>query len=221
MNPRIYKSYLIVFKMRIVKLNETAMRVVNELRNMKSNEAGKLIQPELLQIEEVPDWQEKNLFLACEVFADLLRDFVRYCRDSGKNPCLIIFTKNIDVAFLKDIIGAGVSRDSILFVGARNLSAKEMEFLAENKIRNISLNLFLINIEEATDFIMEFASGKELFLTFDISILEQIEFGGLTSRQAIYCLGRMSMMKNLKGVLLSGIDEKISSLAARLLAELL
>jgi arginase family enzyme len=82
---------------------------------------------------------------------------------------------------------------------------------------------------------MEFASGKELYVSFDIDIVDPAfapstgyrEIGGLTSRQAIYIISRLSMIKNLKAfdiVEVNSEEDKTGltvKLAAKLLAELL
>ena len=82
---------------------------------------------------------------------------------------------------------------------------------------------------------MEFASGKNAYVSFDIDVIDpafalstgHLEPGGLTSRQAIYIISRISKMKNLKCVDIVEVDSENDKegltvkLAAKLLAELL
>ena len=62
------------------------------------------------------------------------------------------------------------------------------------------------NIDDTCDTIMEFSSGKELYVSIDASIVDfafapatvHSEIGGLTSRQIIYLISRINKIRNLK-----------------------
>ena len=88
-----------------------------------------------------------------------------------------------------------------------------------------------------TDVIMEFASGKSLYVSLDIDVTDPAfapatnhpEPAGLTSRQLIYIMQRIAMMKNLKAVDIVEIDSEkdkkhdgmTTKLGARILAEMI
>jgi agmatinase len=85
------------------------------------------------------------------------------------------------------------------------------------------------------DVIMEFANGKELYVSLDIDVVDPVfapatgypEAGGLTSREIIYIMQRINMMKNLRAVDIVEINEKNDAsqvtvkLGAKILAELI
>lgn len=202
--------------MRIVRISDDYGGILSELGKIKSNSRGKMISSELIPIEDDFDWKDKNVFIALDKKLDTLKDFNNNCRDSGKEACFIIFSR--DFSGLREAAGI-VSGENILGVGVENLSGEEISFIAGKKIRQINLNQIEVNLEDSCDSIMEFSSGKELFLCFDVSVLGG--FGGLGERKALYILGRMGMMKNLKAVCLSGDYKDKEEIFARLMAEII
>ncbi len=178
------------------------------------------------------------------------RAFKEHCDANQKIPCLIIFDSRPNLEFfnkysgdfptntqwLRGLIEYGFAPQNILLVGVRNFSKKELEYLNEKKMRFVSMNYLKANLHEACDTIMEFSSGKELYLSFDFSVLDPSvspastfqDVGGLTSRDFLYLASRLSKMKNFKAIDLVEIDdskdkkEKLSiKLAARFLSEFL
>ncbi len=95
----------------------------------------------------------------------------------------------------------------------------------------------MLDLEEATDTIMEFSNGKALYVSFDIDVVDPVFApstgylvpGGLTSRQALYIISRIAKIKNLKVFDLVEVnsekdkekDNLTVKLASKLLAELL
>ena len=195
----------------------------------------------------------KAIFLGGDhsISYSLARAFLDYCQSSEpvKKPCLIVFDAHPDCMepvdkdfpsheeWLRQLIEEGFPTENILLVGTRNADPEESNFLREKGIRNISLNNFLDDIENACDTIMEFSSGKELYLSIDIDVIDPAfapatgykEPGGLTSRQFIYLIQRLNKIKNLKAVDLveinpekdKGFDSITTKLGAKILAELL
>jgi arginase family enzyme len=197
----------------------------------------------------------KAIFLGGDhsVSYSLTRAFFDYCHNSEpvKEPCLIVFDAHPDLMpvtkgansyptheeWLRGLIEDGFPAENILLVGARNSDAKEIEFISAKRIKNISANSFLENIEETCDIIMEFASGKELYVSIDIDVIDPVfapatgypEVGGLTSRQFLYLIQRINKMKNLKAVDIVEINPEkdaefnniTTKLGAKILSELL
>lgn len=175
----------------------------------------------------------------------LTRSFFDKCQDSGKEPCLIIFDAHPDCMepmpeptheeWLRKLIEDGFPSQNILLVGVRNIWKSELDFLKEKRIRAINLNRFLGNIEGVCDTIMEFANGKELYVSIDIDVVDPVfapgtgyrEAGGFTSRQFIYLVQRIKKMKNLSALDLVEVNpekdkENITvKLGAKIVAELL
>lgn len=242
--------------------------LVSELSSIWSNEKGKPINKELLDLEEIYvdnenlDEQEKLIYenskKAFEENEKIIflggdhslsystgKAFLDFCTQQEKEPCLIVFDAHPDCMppdknpnheeWLRALVEEGFPTKNILLVGARNSDAEEIKFLAENKIKQVSMNQLNSDLEETTDMIMEFSSGRGLYVSFDIDIIDPAfapstgykEPGGLTSRQAVYIISRISLMKNLRAVDIVEIDSEKDEdretikLGAKLLAELL
>jgi len=260
--------------------------ILNELKNIHSNEQGKIIDEQLLDLEEIhvdnSNIEKSNELIyknAFEIFGEKPRAiflggghsisystgraFFDYCESKknqgssydisfkngsglrGKEPCLIIFDAHADCEdltenlgnrnWLRRLIEDGFPTENIILVGVRNMWKDEIEFLKGKRIRMISMNALLENFNDCCEIIMEFASGKELYVSIDINFIDPAfapgtdypETGGLSSREFIYLISRINKMKNLRAVDIVEInpdkDEKnlTIKLAAKVLAELL
>jgi len=181
----------------------------------------------------------------------LTRAFLDFCqsREEIKEPCLIIFDSHADLMpvvdsnfptheeWLRGLIEKGFPKENILLVGARNLDIKEIEFISKNRIKTISINNFLEDLNNTCETIMEFSSGKELYVSIDIDIVDPAfapatgypEPGGLGSRQFLYLIQRMNKMKNLRAVDIVEINSEkdkehnmmTTKLGAKILSELI
>ncbi len=172
------------------------------------------------------------------------RAFLDFCRKKDEDACLIVLDSHADCknpgknpdnrAWLRALIEKGFPGKNILLVGARSMGKDEREFILENKIRVIKINDLSNNLEEMTDVIMEFSHGKKLYISLDIDVVDSAfasstaypEAGGLTSREILYIVSRMSMMKNLKAFDIVEIDaekdkdKRTIKLGSKILGEL-
>lgn len=224
------------------------------LNNNNLQEADKLIYE---NCREMFNSQEKIIFLGGDhsISYSTCRAFLEHCKENKDNeareqqtePCLIVFDAHADCMppmkeptheeWLRALIEKGFPVENILLVGARNLHQQEIQFLQKNKIKQVSTEQIEKDIEGTTDIIMEFSQGKSLYVSIDIDILEPAfapavayaEPGGLSLRQLIYILQRLSMLKNLKALDIVEVDiEKDKKhdlrtikLATKLLVEML
>ena len=239
--------------------------VLAELRNIKSNEKGKLIDVDLLSLEEshvdnenleeqdkliyenskeMFETQDKVIFLGGDhsVSYSTGRSFLDFVKKNKKEPCLIVFDAHADCeksnnhrGWLRSLIDEGFSVENILLVGVRDMEREEIEFISEKRLRRISINQIEENIQEMADVITEFAHEKELYVSIDIDVVDPVfagstgdkVVGGLTSRQLIYIIQRIALMKNLKGLDIVEIDSENDKtgltvkLGAKVVAELL
>ena len=182
---------------------------------------------------EIFETKPKTIFIGGDhsISYSTTRAFLDFCKNSGKEPCLIVFDAHPDCMpyslngkkkiptheeWLRSAIEEGFPAKNILLVGVRNSYQDETLFLKDNKIRIISMNQLLENLHDTCDIIMEFSSGKELYLSIDIDIIDPAfapatgypEPGGLSSREIIYLVQRIKKIKNLKGIDLVEINEK-------------
>ncbi|MFA4953247.1 MAG: arginase family protein [Candidatus Pacearchaeota archaeon] len=212
------------------------------LDNYNLEESGELIYENAFKSYN----KDKVIFLGGDhsISYFLTRAFFDYNQNEGKEPCLIVFDAHPDLMkpssefptheeWLRKLIEDGFPVENILLVGIRNSDKEEIKFIMENKIKFISMNSFLLNLEDICDGIMEFSNGKELYLSLDIDVVDPafapstgyLETGGLTSRQIIYLMQRISKIKNLRAIDIVEIDsekdKKNNNLTVKLGAKIL
>ncbi len=200
-------------------------------------------------------FEEKNkvVFLGGDhsISYSLVKGFLDYCNSENKEPCLIVFDAHADCMpvtkgaensptheeWLRGLINSGFPPENILLVGVRNMWKDENLFLKEKGIKKVDINLFLEDIDNACDTIMEFIGNRELYISIDIDAIDPAfapatgykEPGGFTSRQFLYLIQRFKKNKKLKAVDIVEVnpekDKKYDNitikLGARILSELL
>ncbi|MBD3202857.1 hypothetical protein GF327_01065 [Candidatus Woesearchaeota archaeon] len=135
------------------------------------------------------------------------------------NPGLIIFDAHPDCEnnfsppthedFLKVlIIKNHVKAENVVLVGLRNMHSKELEFLKKNKIKYFAMKEFSCDgCMEVSDAFMNVSRRFDaLYLSIDIDVVDPafapgtgyIEPGGFTSRELLFFIQRIRMLKNLK-----------------------
>lgn len=222
--------------MFIVKVSDTANAILDAMKEIHSNESGNIIDIKLLDVEETTledkkiqkifETKSKVIFLGGDhsISYSIGKAFLEHCRNENKKSCLILFDAHADClnssepnsrSWLRKLIEAGFPSENVLIVGTRNLHQEEIKFLKEKKVITISMNSLNENISDICDTIMEFANGKELYLSIDIDIVDPVfapattypETCGLTSRQFIYLIQRMKKIKTLRTIDLVEINE--------------
>lgn len=190
----------------------------------------------------------KTLFLGGDhsLSYPLTRSFFDHCENSGKKPALIIFDAHPDLMepvdnkiptheeWLKALINDGFDPKNILLIGVRNADPLELKTINKLGIKTISINELIYDIEGKTDAIMEFGYKKNVYISVDIDIVDPAfapgtgycEPAGISSRELIYMIQRLSLMKNLKAMDLveinpnKDVNEMTSKLGAKIISEL-
>ena len=239
-------------------------KVLEALREIHSNNSQKPLDINLIDLEEIHldnsnleltnnliyknsfkmfETQLKTIFLGGDhsISYSLVKGFFDSSKNSGKEPCLIIFDAHADCMkpmkeptheeWLRGLTEKGFPAKNILLVGARNIYKDEIIFLKQKGIRMVSMNQLLENLQDTCDIIMEFSQGRDLYVSIDIDVIDPAfapgtgyrEPGGLTSRQFIYIIQRMAKMKNLGGIDLVEInpDKDIGGLTIKLGAKII
>ncbi len=209
----------------LIDVNKLDLEEIH-LDNSNLQETNKLIYKNSFEIfQEKP----KTIFLGGDqsISYSTTRAFFDFCEDSGKKPCLIIFDSNPNLMplpakelptnkqWLRKLIDEGFPSKNILLVGIRNINLEEQKYLKEKNIKMISINALNENLIDACDTIMEFSSGKELYVSVDMGVVDPVfapstssqELGGLTSRQLIYLIQRINKIKNLRAIDIVEINE--------------
>ena len=230
------------------KIIDTSLLDLEEIHLDNSNLelSNKLIYENSL---EIFNSKPQTIFLGGDhsISYSTTKAFLEHCKEEKKKPCLIVFDAHPDCMepmkeptheeWLRKIIEEGFPKESILIVGARNSHRDEIKFIKENKIKTISMNSLTEDLADMCEVIMEFSSGKELYVSIDIDVIDPAfapstgypEVGGLTSRQFIYLIQRIRKIKNLRAIDIVEINESVDKehnnltvkLGAKILAELL
>ncbi len=164
-----------------------------------------------------------------------------------KNPGIVIFDAHPDLEvntesithedYLKALIKEGyLKRENLIIVGLRNNSENENHYLKENKIKFYDMKKIFNNIENTCDAIMESSRNFDgLYLSIDIDCVDPSfapgtyykEPGGLTSREILYFIQRLKLLKSLKFVDIVEVNPKLDlnnitvKLAAKIVNEIL
>ncbi len=135
--------------------------------------------------------------------------------------------------FLRTLVAEGVAdAENVIIVGLRNWDKQEYDFLRQNKIKFFTMKeKSSEGKEEVCNAVMSNAKDFEaLYLSIDIDAVDPAfapgtgypEPGGLTSRELLYFLQRIKMLKNLKGIDLVEInpEKDINSMTVKLGAKI-
>ncbi|MBT7903789.1 arginase family protein [Candidatus Woesearchaeota archaeon] len=139
--------------------------------------------------------------------------------------------------FVKVLIREKILKpQNLIIIGLRSWDGKEKEFLDAEKIQYYTMKKLTIEgISNICDGITETLNNWDsVYLSIDIDVVDPAfapgtgycEPGGLTSRDLIYCLQRIKLLKNLKMIDLveinpiKDITTKTVSLGAKILKEL-
>jgi len=261
----IIRVRLINSKEGIKGCEDAPVEVLKELRNITSSEGDKIIDVDALNLEEIhvnlDDLEEANhliyenskesfeknfktLFIGGDhsISYSIVKAFERV----EENPLLIVFDSHADCndprkeptreEWLRKVIEEGFDPNKIILISGRNFNKEEKEFLEENKVTLIKMDVLQENIEEVCDLVMERArSSGSFYVSIDISSVDPgfapavayPEPGGLSSRELIYFIKRLAMLDNFRGGDIVEINPSLDfnkitiRLGAKLLAELI
>ena len=213
------------------------------LDNKKLEQANKLIYKNSLDIIRS---NEKSVFLGGDhsMSYGIGRAFMEVCNNEGNEPFLIVFDAHADCLEYKDtpnnsqwlraLIDQGFPSDKIILIGLRNFREEELNFLNINQIRRYEMKEIL-DFQEICDIVMELSRRYKIYLSIDIDVVDSAfvpgtyrrESGGFTSRQLIYFIQRLNILKNLRVIDINEVNPDLDSnnvtidLATKILSEFL
>ncbi len=100
-----------------------------------------------------------------------------------------------------------VKSENVILIGIRNADVKELEFIKKYKIKIFTSKQLFNNLENSCDTIMEYAKDfSDLYISIDIDCLDPafapgtgyLEPGGLSTRELIYLIQRIKLLKNIR-----------------------
>ncbi|HII72766.1 TPA: arginase family protein [Candidatus Woesearchaeota archaeon] len=139
--------------------------------------------------------------------------------------------------YLRVLVKDGIAdRNRVIVLGVRNWTGNEKEFMEQNGIRYFNMKQIQMNgLSDVMDTVTETVrEWDETYLSIDIDACDPafapgtgyIEPGGLTSRELIYAVQRLKLLKNIRMIDLVEVnpkkdrDEMTTRLAAKLLVEM-
>jgi len=161
-----------------------------------------------------------------------------------KVPLLVVFDAHTDCLdserleernWLRKLVEAGFNDKRIILISSRNFHEKEIYFLKKLGIRVIGPDILQEDLEGICDLVMEKARlSTGFYISIDIDCLDPayapgtvyLEPGGLSSRDLIYFIKRLSLLENFRGADIVNINpsrdinEMTVKLGAKLLSEM-
>lgn len=162
-----------------------------------------------------------------------------------ENPLLIIFDAHADCCeeskkpahdeWLKGLVEDGFDGRKIILIATRKLSPEENEFIKQKEITLISMEVLQEDLQGICDMIMERArKSSGFYVSIDIDCVDpafapgtaDLAPGGISSRDLIYFIKRLSLLNNFRGADIVEINpdkdfnKMTIKLGARLLAEM-
>lgn|SRR3989338_5727607 len=219
-------------KLNIIDLN---------VGNKKTEEASRGIYKKALDLISTND--EKCVFIGGDhsISYSLAKAFLDVCNVEKKDPFLIVFDAHPDcknngagnynnVSWLRKLIEEGFPKDKVIVIGLRSSSKEENSFLAENNILTYQMRNIL-DFHEICDIVMELANKHQIYVSIDIDVVDSVfvpgtfrgETGGFTSRQLIYFIQRLNILKTAKVFDITEInpDKDLNDVTVKLGAKLL
>ncbi len=236
------------------------VKILEALKELGSNEKGKLVEFDKLNLEEIHvdlnNIEEANHLIfenSKEAFEKNFKTFfiggdhsISYSIGKAfnkvqENPLLIVFDAHADCMepdkeptneeWLRKLIDEGFPGSRVILISTRNLWQEEIQFIKENKILWIKMDV-LDELEEICDMIMERArQASGFYVSIDINCVDPafapgtgyLEPGGLSSRELIYFLKRLSLLNNFRGADIVEInpDKDFNGMTVKLGAKLL
>jgi formiminoglutamase len=167
--------------------------------------------------------------------------------ESFENPGIVVFDAHPDAENdfrpptqednLITIVNENlIKKENIILVGIRNWHDEEIKFIKENKIKYFNMKeISFEGIHNICDAVMSVAKEfGALYISIDIDVVDAAfvpgtgwrEPGGLTSRELLYFLQRLKLLKNIKALDLveinprKDINDLTTKLGAKILVEL-
>lgn len=241
------------------------VEVLKELKNIKLSESGKEIDFNKLNLEEIhidlKNLEESDYLIfenSKEAFEKNFKTFFiggdhsisypigRAFNKVQENPLLIVFDAHADCcesgkkpaydSWLRGLVENGFDAGKIILIATRKMSFEGLEFIKENKITLISMDVLQEDLQGVCDMIMERArKASGFYLSIDIDCVDpafapgtaSLAPGGISSRDLIYFVKRLSLLNNFRGADIVEInpDKDVNritiKLGARLLAEMI
>ncbi len=189
--------------------------IIKQLNECWSNENFQDNKYEVLE-SNIEELREGDIFIGGDHTISYYI-FKKFFKDK-KNQGILIFDAHPDLFqhfnvpmqtdWLYFLIKEKIVRpENVILVGIRNADIKEFSFMKDYKIKYFTSKQIFNNMENSCDAIMEYANKfSDLHVSVDIDVLDPafapgtgyLEPGGISTRELIYLLQRIKLLKNIR-----------------------
>ncbi len=207
--------------------------IIKQYSLLGANEDGRNDIAEIREVDdasEIKDYvKDHTIFLLDDssFTGQVFRTFMTKYSNAG----LLRFDADYSLLQLvRNSITPVIKPNQIIFAATRTWNREEADYVRTQKVNHFSMKkLFELGIDEATDTLMESARNYgALYISIGISCLdpafvnsEKKEPGGLTTRELLYMLQRLKLLKNLKMADITGFSEERDANTAKLVAKII
>jgi len=205
-------------------LNENGELPVFDVKEVKEDIKGK--------VKESLDESEKTVLIGYDHLTT--KDSFSAFSESFENAGLVLFDAHPHTAdFVKELIEEGkLKKENLLIIGLRSWNKDEYSYLKQNNMKLYSMSeICNEGVHEICDSIMSVARNFDgLYISIDLDVVDAAfapatrfnEPGGLSSREIIYFLQRLKLLKNLRFVDIMEFEQKkdINDMTALLCAKI-
>lgn len=146
--------------------------------------------------------------------------------------CVSVDQEPVNGEWLARLIDGGISGERIVLVSCRNIWGDELKFIKKNNITWVKMDVLREDVTGICEMLMERATKSSgFYVSIDIDCVDPafapgvsyLEPGGLSSRDLIYFIQRLKILKNFKGADIVEInpDHDINGVTVKLGAVLL
>ena len=228
-------------------LNEDGMLPVFDIENVKAEKANIEKTNEKIYCRVKNSLDEAQQLMVLGGDHSITYPCFKAFSEKFENAGIVIFDAHPDCVnnfkppthedYLRVLIEEGLlKKENIILVGLRNWHKEEYKFLRDNKIKFFNMKeISNEDVREVSESIMTVARNfNALYVSIDIDAVDPAfapgtgyrEPGGLTSRELLYFLKRLKLLKNLKVIDLVEINpdkdrnELTVKLGAKILSEM-
>ena len=197
------------------------------LNNKNLKQANNLIYKNSL---EIIGGNEKTIFLGGDhsMSYEIGKAFMEVCNTENNEPFLIVFDAHADcskyegipnnIQWLRALIDEGFPKENIILIGLRKFSEDEINYLDSRQIRRYGMK-DILDFQEICDIVMELSRQYQIYLSIDVDVVDSAfvpgtyrrESGGFTSRQLLYFIQRLNILKNLRVIDINEINPDLDT----------
>jgi arginase family enzyme len=213
-------------------------KVVEHLKDFSLTEAGVMPVFDIKKIDEsiVEEEIGMNTAYCALIGANHSITYPAFKAFAKNNPGagMIIFDAHPDESFLANLIEQRIlDKNNIILVGIRNINKEQKRFIDDNRIKNYSMKeITFEGLHEVADSVMSVArQWNKVYISINLDALdtafvqavEKPEPGGMSTRDILYFIQRLKMLRNIWMYDVVGFnsDKDVNGITAKVAAKII